>query len=62
MMKMTDEEWAEFDVPLMRDGEPVETGDSLVDEWEKQLQGDLSDADEAPWFEQVREVLGDEPT
>ena len=60
-MKMTDEEWAQFDSPLLVEDEPVVTGDDIVDEWERQLQGGTG-SDEKPWFEQVKEVLGNEST
>ena len=50
-------------MPILVEGEAVQTGDSIVDEWEQQLQSmsEGTDTDEKPWFEQVREVLN-EPT
>jgi len=63
LLRLEEDEWKNFKMPILVEGEAVQTGDSIVDEWEQQLQSmsEGTDTDEKPWFEQVREVLN-EPT
>ena len=46
LLRLDDDDWKAFMMPLLpTDGGPVETGDSVVDAWERQLLSGASDDD-----------------
>jgi hypothetical protein len=40
---MTEEEWTSYSAPSLKGDGPRETGDPLVDEWERQLEAGTLD-------------------